>query len=450
MRKGRLAAGAMIFALIGFAAEAGLAQGAFPGQGQQVIEDDFAGGQYQDKGGWPGGSGQCLPPQNPPKGGQCYNPPPPVCPQSDCPDGQCSPPIKPGECWSQCIIPAKFRIVSKPVATCQPCATPGVHQNGHTTVSKEVLLRTPSHGYKIPASNCGKQQVAGQKWVKVADAEYGKMKIKKCIPHKEQTLWPSYRSEPRQLAVPYTKPVGLPGQMETAWITVPAQSSWEHLYRKATPCPPNGSGMTDCSAVCSEIKPGKRQRIRISRCKDKGCRFTQQTMPPVVVSYNVEIGIPPQLPPPAESCRVDEITVMTKPPVYQQVDVMESVCESGKPLSFPVPGKRGMVTAKVPSYAKTCKPNAPVYDCVQQKVQACKPVMVWRQEAICQDDGKSYTSLIGQVQTALIQAGYPAGPADGALHEQTKQAIWKFQEDKGLAVGGTLTKETLEALGIYQ
>lgn len=451
MKKGRLVVGAMIFALMGFAAEAGFAQGIVPDQGQGVIEDDFGGGPEQYKGGKGGWHNQCLPPKNPPKGGQCYNSPPPVCPQSDCPSGQCSPPIKPGECWSQCIIPGKFRIVSKPVATCQPCPTPGVHQNGHTTASKEVLLRTPSHGYKIPASDCGgKQQVAGWRWKKVADAQYGKMKIKKCIPHKEQVLWPTYSSQPHQLAFPYTKPVGLPGQMGPSWIVVQVQSPWEHLYRRATPCPPNGSGMTDCSAVCSEVKGPLTKKIRIMACKDKGCRFTEQTMPPIVVSYNLEVGTPPQLPPPAESCRVDEITVMVKPPEYKRVPVMESVCESGKPISFPVPGKKGMVTAKIPSYAKTCKPNAPVYDCIPQKVQACKPVLVWRQEAICQDDIKSQSGLIGQVQTALIQAGFDAGPADGNLHEKTKQAIWSFQEAKGLAVGGTLTKETLEALGIYQ
>lgn len=449
MRKRNLTAGAMIFALLGLDLSLAVAQETFAGEEPVIIEDEqyVVGAQEQQK--KPGGS-HCQP-QNPPgPNGECRNPPPPVCPQPDCPDGKCSPPIKPGECWSQCIIPAKFRTVTKPVQTCQPCPTPVVRQSGSKTVSKEVELRKPSYGYKIPAADCGKQRKAGEQYVKVAEAQYGTLRIKKCVPHPEKVLLPTYRTQQHQLSFPYAKPSGVTGSMTPTEITVQAQSPWEHLYRKATPCPPNGSGMTDCSAVCSETKGPLTRKIRGLACADKGCRFTEQTMPPVVVPYNVEIGIPPQLPPPETSCTVEEVTIMTKPPVYKKVAVMESACESGKPVQFPVPGRNGMVTAQVPLYDKTCQPGAPVYDCVSQKVQACRPVLVWRQEAICQDDGKGHSSLIGKVQNVLIQAGYDAGPADGILHDKTKQAIWKFQEAKGLAVGGSMTKETLEALGIYQ
>jgi hypothetical protein len=447
----------MLFALTGLAA----AQAAFAQAGEEpvVIEDDYymndsAQGQHIGVQEPPGKGSPCQPSNPPGKGNECGSSPPPVCPQPECPDGKCSPPIKPGECWSQCIIPAKFQTVRKPVKICEPCPTPGVRQSGTKTVSQEVDLRKPSHGYRIPGPDCSKQRVAGKQWVKVADAQYGKMRLKKCVSRKDQVLMPTYRTEQQSLSFSYTKPVGLPGQMESDWITVPSRSSWEHLYRKATPCPPNGSGMSDCSAVCSEMKGPQERRIRISRCKDKGkgdtCKFTEQAMPPLEVPYNVEVGIPPQLPPSSDGCTTEEITVMIKPPVYDEVNVMESVCESGKPKQFPVPGRKGTVSAQIPVYEKTCKPGKPVYDCVTQEVQACRPALVWRQEAICQSDGKSHSSLISQVQNALVQAGYPAGPADGSLNEQTRQAIWKFQGDKGLAVGGTLTKETLEALGIYQ
>ena len=69
---------------------------------------------------------------------------------------------------------------------------------------------------------------------------------------------------------------------------------------------------------------------------------------------------------------------------------------------------------------------------------------------MCLNDGMNHTGLLSKVQAALIQAGFNAGPINGMLTDQTQQAIRDFQQAKGLAQGGNLTKETVEALGIYE
>jgi peptidoglycan hydrolase-like protein with peptidoglycan-binding domain len=55
---------------------------------------------------------------------------------------------------------------------------------------------------------------------------------------------------------------------------------------------------------------------------------------------------------------------------------------------------------------------------------------------------------IKQVQQALDQKGFKAGPADGKLGPETEQAIKQFQQKQGLQQTGQLDEQTLSALGI--
>jgi len=56
--------------------------------------------------------------------------------------------------------------------------------------------------------------------------------------------------------------------------------------------------------------------------------------------------------------------------------------------------------------------------------------------------------MIMRVQTALYTRGYDPGAIDGELAEPTKDALRKFQMDRGLTVSGKMSTETLNALGI--
>ena len=59
-----------------------------------------------------------------------------------------------------------------------------------------------------------------------------------------------------------------------------------------------------------------------------------------------------------------------------------------------------------------------------------------------------FSEIVRRVQAALYATGYYTGALDGLIGPQTKAALAKYQKDQGLAVTGTITKETLDALRI--
>lgn len=58
------------------------------------------------------------------------------------------------------------------------------------------------------------------------------------------------------------------------------------------------------------------------------------------------------------------------------------------------------------------------------------------------------TFLIMRVQLLLAKNGYDPGAIDGQLGPKMREALKKFQKDKGISQTGTLTTETLNALGV--
>jgi hypothetical protein len=56
------------------------------------------------------------------------------------------------------------------------------------------------------------------------------------------------------------------------------------------------------------------------------------------------------------------------------------------------------------------------------------------------------TEAVRHAQTQLQTAGFSAGPANGIMDEQTRNAIRQFQQAKGLNVTGALDTETRAAL----
>ena len=53
-----------------------------------------------------------------------------------------------------------------------------------------------------------------------------------------------------------------------------------------------------------------------------------------------------------------------------------------------------------------------------------------------------------RVQVSLVALGYYSGPVNGVMGSGTKDAIKRFQKDKGLTVTGTMSTETLNMLGV--
>lgn len=63
-------------------------------------------------------------------------------------------------------------------------------------------------------------------------------------------------------------------------------------------------------------------------------------------------------------------------------------------------------------------------------------------------EGSSRVSLEVTVQRSLARRGYYRGPIDGDLGPMSRRAIARFQQDEGLRPTGSLSRSTLEALGI--
>ena len=56
--------------------------------------------------------------------------------------------------------------------------------------------------------------------------------------------------------------------------------------------------------------------------------------------------------------------------------------------------------------------------------------------------------VIVNVQVALQEQGYYAGPIDGDLGPQTRAALAAYQADRGLAVTSAVDRPTLQTLGL--
>jgi hypothetical protein len=57
-------------------------------------------------------------------------------------------------------------------------------------------------------------------------------------------------------------------------------------------------------------------------------------------------------------------------------------------------------------------------------------------------------SVVSAVQSKLASLGYYHGATDGILGDQTEAALAQYQQDQDISVTGTVTAETLQALGL--
>ncbi|MFN8288128.1 MAG: peptidoglycan-binding domain-containing protein [Chitinophagales bacterium] len=89
------------------------------------------------------------------------------------------------------------------------------------------------------------------------------------------------------------------------------------------------------------------------------------------------------------------------------------------------------------------------YKTIMSKVLVKKGGYQGWKEVPCSQSGSAEVKddKVARLQKALQREGYDPGPADNQMGGKTKDALVKFQQDKGLPVGN-LNSETLKALGI--
>jgi hypothetical protein len=412
MKKSKVAFGTMMLVLIGFAAGSAHAQW----QQQQECETCPP----------PGPDGECSQPAGPP----------PVCKQPECPQGGCFPEIQTGECWSQCIYPGQFKTVCKKVETGNGCPVPRVEQDGTKMVPVNKTVREKCYGLRRGV-DCRDKRV-GWTYELVRPETTDVITYRTC---KEQEVPAGYAPATKDMKVPYEEPYGKPGQVSPKKMKVQVKSEWERLYRKKSSC-------WDCTDVCRETEGPEYDWITGYTCqgKDQQCSFGYKKQYQTC-TYQMEQCVPPQLPPADQACVTKEITV-TVPAEYKKVPVIVEVCSPGKVRKMPVEAVVEPVDCPVPAFRELCDAPEPTSQCVSEQVQVCSPFLEWRREQFCNYDDKG--PFIKKVQIALQQEGFDPGPLDGMMGDQTRQAIRAFQQAEGLAQGGTLTKETVQALGIQE
>jgi hypothetical protein len=407
VKKHKMAFGVIMLALIGFIADSAYAQM----QQQNPIQE-------------PGPNGECAQPVGTE----------PVCRTPTCPDGGCFPDIQEGECWSQCISPAQFKTVYNKLEVGSSCPTPRVTQDGTETVSVDKTIREKCYGLRRPV-RCEEKQVG---WT----YELVKPETTKTITYitcQEQQVSPAYASNTKAMKVAYEEPVGRPGTEKAKKIKVKVKSEWDHLYRKKSTC-------WDCADVCRKTEEPEYAWITGYTCPSacQECSFDYKKKY-TTCSYDVEQCIEPDLPSPDLACETRSVEVVT-PPEYRKKPVVVEVCSHTKVKRFSVPGLIEPVDCSVPKFSESCESGSAQTKCVAQQVQACEPFLEWRKEQFCNYDDQG--DFIRLVQQALIQEGFDPGPVDGLMGNETRQAIRDFQQRKGLAQGGTLTQETVQALGV--
>jgi peptidoglycan hydrolase-like protein with peptidoglycan-binding domain len=92
------------------------------------------------------------------------------------------------------------------------------------------------------------------------------------------------------------------------------------------------------------------------------------------------------------------------------------------------------------------QPNQPQRN--QAQSNRAQPNQAQHQQQPNQAQNQQSKSKIRQVQSALEQKGFKAGPQDGILGHQTQTALRNFQKQQRAQPTGKLDNRTLAALGV--
>ena len=136
------------------------------------------------------------------------------------------------------------------------------------------------------------------------------------------------------------------------------------------------------------------------------------------------------------------------PAVYKKV-TRKTVKTPATREEVAVPAQYKVVTKKVvdqPARQEKIEVPATYKDVTRKELVSKGGYSDWR-EILCAD--KLTTAKRAEIQKALKANGYDPGAIDNSFGGKTKEALIKYQQDKGLPVGN-LNIETLKSLGIEQ
>jgi len=114
-------------------------------------------------------------------------------------------------------------------------------------------------------------------------------------------------------------------------------------------------------------------------------------------------------------------------------------------VTIPAEYKTITVTKVVTPAQETVTEIPAVYDSVATTKTTSEGRHEWR-TILCETNATP--ERIKQLQQALFDAGFPPGPIDGVIRNQTMSAVNAYQAAKGLPVDQYINMQTVDALGI--
>ncbi|MCW5202951.1 peptidoglycan-binding protein [Desulfobulbus sp. US5] len=384
--------------------------------------------------------------------------------------------VQPGECYSRCLAPAVYEDVEEEIEVAPAMERTEITPAEYEWVDEQVIAKEASEQIEtLPAKFEWTQEEVvvkeASEEIKVVPAQYEwrdeQVVVKeateelKSIPAKYEWIDEQIMISPEVITITITDP-GYEEVKEQVLVKAPS-AKW---IKKATHCSPEDikMGLTDCDTLCYVAVPAMYKMVIKKVPTDDcggvigGCR-QEVVIPAEYKVVRKKVVVEPArtetVSVPAEyrtmrkqvmiaPARTD---VVTNPPVTQMIRKKVMVAPSQTRV-IPVPPEYKSVRVK--KLVKPAEENVITvpaeYKTIIKKVKVSDSKIVWK-PALCKDE--LVDSTIRQVQTALSQMGFYTGLIDGQMNQATNEAIRAFQVENGLAQGGGLTEETVEALGIY-
>lgn len=332
---------------------------------------------------------------------------------------------RPGECYSRCIAPAKYKTITERVlvrpATEKIVPIPGKYR----WVRKRVVAKEASERIETRPPRFEKRTV--RVVVKPASVRL------RVIPARYET-----RQEQVVIKPASTRTVTTPPVFRTVKQRILVQAASTKWIRTAVPCSPDDVklGLTDCETLCLVETPAMYKTV-IKKILVTPPAEKTVTIPAEFETITKTVVVEPakivKEPIPAEYKTITK-TVMVEPARTRRIPVPAEYKTIRVKQVVQEPGER-----RVPAPAK--------YENVTKRVKVSDSKIVWRR-VLCEDQIKDTKIL--SVQRALSQEGFDPGPVDGNYSSQTQQALRAYQRSKGLPEGGGMTIETLQSMGIYE
>lgn len=332
---------------------------------------------------------------------------------------------KPGECYSRCIAPARYKTVTERIMVRPATERIETIPAKYRWAEKRVVAKDASERIETMPPKFA--------WRTERIVLRPASERLRAIPAQYQTRQEQVVVKPASTRIVTTPPV-----FRTVKERVLVQAASTKWIRTAVPCAPEDVklGLTDCETLCLVETPAMYKTV-IKKILVTPPQEKTVTIPAEFETITKDVLVAP--------ARVEKEVI---PAEYQTVR-KKIMVEPAKTRTIPVPAEYKTIRVKevVQEASERRIPVPAEYQNITKRVKISDSKIVWR-AVLCEDQIQDTKVL--SVQRALSQEGFNPGPIDGNYNQSTQQALRAFQRSKGLPEGGGMTIETLEALGVYE